>query len=177
MRETRPNPALDLAPACERLAELLDELSRAYVSLEACAEARDGAIRAADLAALGQAVSDESAVVQTIAEIEQRRGRVSEAIADALGAVSVRDVTAGWIAERVPAARERLETAGAELRSRIERVQRRNAASRVALETLSAHMRGLLQSTERRMSHAGVYGRRGSVEAGARVLSSMDLVS
>jgi hypothetical protein len=176
MPDARAHPD-DLAAACERLASILDELARAYEAIEASVERRESAVRGADLAALARAVAEESAVIQAVAEIEQRRGRLAEAIAGALGAPSANDVNARWIAQRVPACAQRLLAASGSLRERVERVQRRNASARVALETLASHMKGLLQTAERRMSHAGVYGRRGAVEAGAPVLSAMDVVS
>lgn len=176
MPDTRVHPD-EFGAACDRLAAILDELAQAYESIEACVDRREASVRSADLAALSQAVADESAVIQLVAEIEQRRGRLSEALAAALGADSPGDVNVRWICERAPAGTRRLAEASNALRERVERVQRRNASARIALETLVSHMKGLLQSAERRLSHTGVYGRRGCVEVGAPVLSAMDLVS
>jgi hypothetical protein len=61
------------------------------------------------------------------------------------------------------------------LRSLIERVQREHRAIRSASETLGEHMRGLIQQVRGRLSCAGTYGRGGSVEAGGRVYSSVDV--
>jgi hypothetical protein len=44
-----------------------------------------------------------------------------------------------------------------------------------ATRAMMLHVEGLMRQVDRHLSHAGTYGRRGTVEAGGPVLSALDL--
>lgn len=162
----------------EALAQALDDLAAVYARLEELGRERDAAVQRADMKALAACVAREGDVVRQIAEIEQRREHAANFFKTLYGVNPSEDVTATWIARRLPAPmRERLIEAAGELRTRIEATRRNNEASRRAMETLASHMRGVLHASAARLSHTGAYGRRGSVDPGAIVVSAVDLTS
>jgi hypothetical protein len=63
------------------------------------------------------------------------------------------------------------------LRALLTRVRRDNEVSGRAAASLSEHMGGLVRALTREMNHAKTYGRRGFVEAGPAVTSSVDVKS
>lgn len=168
----------ELGARGEALARALDDLAATYARMGQLGRERDAAVQRADMKALAACVARESEAVRQVAEIDQRREQAAGWFKALYGVAPSDDVTATWIARRLPQPiQDRVLEAAAALRERVEAAQENNEASRRAMETLASHMRGVLHAASARMSHTGAYGRRGSVEPGAMVVSAVDLTS
>jgi hypothetical protein len=71
--------------------------------------------------------------------------------------------------------RERLLAAADKLREVLNRLHQEHTALRVAAQELSGHMEGLLRQVCRKLSHAGTYGRGGSIDSSVTVVTSLDV--
>lgn len=171
--QPRPHDASELA---QRLGTLMDELVDSYSSLVELARERETAIRTSDAQRLAGCIRRENAIVQRIAELDRQRGEVVDAIAPMLGSQHGAATRVSWVAERIGGAeRERLRVLIARLREVTATLTALNEVCRVAAEALASHMTGLLHAVARHLNHAKTYSRGGRVEAGARVVSSLDI--
>lgn len=160
------------------LERVLMELIGVYEAMVASAGDRLAAIRGSDGVGLARVVRCESELVQRVAEIEKRRISVVGALADRLGLAGKSGTRVGDIASRMDDPwRERLTGLADRLRSLLARTRRDNEVSGRAASSLAEHMGGLVRALAREMNHAQTYGRRGFVEAGPTVVSSMDVRS
>ena len=123
------------------------------------------ALAQADREAIGQAVRRQSDLIGKIRAIDDlRRGHFGQTM-------TVHEV-AGLLPE---AARRRVLDLGARLRELIETVREEQAVVAVASRSLLAHMEGLLRQVAAKLNHSGTYGRLGRVEAGAQIVTGIDL--
>lgn len=181
---SEPPELIDLAEArarAERLAAALDELAKGQERLLAFAERREGAIRTARPMELADALRDETEEIRTIAALDAARSEQAEWFAARLDLPQGQRPRATWIASRLPASmareRQRLETAAAGLREKIERVARRTASDRLSAERLARHMRGLIETTSEQLGKATGYGARGQRRAASPDPVGIDLTS
>lgn len=163
----------------EQLELALAGLRQSHAELLELAGEQREAIRAADGAALGRTVARQAEALERLAEFEQVRQAITSELSDGLprrpagaGPITVREL-AGLAPE--PWRTRLLEEAGA-LKTIVERLRDEHRTLRGATLSLLAHMEGLMRQVGRRLSHSGTYGRRGVVEAGATVISAVDVV-
>ncbi len=162
----------------DRLIEALDALSSAHEAMIEQTRAREAAVRRADPKGIAEAVSAQAATAKEVVSADRGRAEAAQFFAALHEVDDVESVTATWIGRRVGGERgARIEEAAARLRERIERLRDLNAGARVAVETLAAHMEGVAHAVAARLSHSGVYGASGRVEAGPAVATSMDVTS
>lgn len=160
------------------LETIMTDLLVCYEQLHTLALRRLEAVRGADARGLGDCVRAENEIVQQVAEIEKRRIAVVGRLAAELGSPRKSQTTVSWIAERAagPGA-DRLRDLAAALRDVIGRVRRHNEVAAQAARALATHMDGLIRRVAQHLNHAQVYSRVGSVDAGPRVTSSLDISS
>ncbi|GEM_PF-373208 len=158
------------------------------------------ALKKADGDAVQDAVIQQSRVLQTIADLEEKRRRlVDRAIATegilgkGSGAIAARPVAAASTSSTAPLARvgpvtlsqiagslpepsrtRLLELAG-RLRFLLGDIENQNRTLRMATNSLIVHMEGLMRQVARRLSHSGTYGRKGYVDSVPTVISAVDL--
>ena len=160
------------------LERIVGDLGEQYARLKSLAQARLGAMRRADPAALGACISQENMAVQEIVEIEKRRVRIVGELATMLGSREGVGTGVQWIAERIDGAvGERLTTKAQKLRDEMEQVRRLNEVGSVVAERLARHMEGLWAQVAATLNHSKTYGRMGAVQPGPRVVSALDLTS
>lgn len=123
------------------------------------------ALARADREAIAGCMRRQGELIERIRGLdEQRRGHFGQT-------VTVQDIAA-TLGE---AARRRVLDLGARLRELIEQVREEQAVVAVASRSLLAHMEGLLRQVAAKLNHAGTYGRLGRVEAGAQIVTGIDL--
>lgn len=160
------------------LERIVGDLGEQYSRLMSLAQARLGAMRRADPAALGACITQENLAVQEIVEIEKRRVRVVGELAGALGSREGVGTGLLWIAERIDGAvGERLMAKAQNLRELLEQVRRANEVGAVVAERLARHMEGLWAQVAATLNHSKTYGRMGAVQPGPRVVSALDMTS
>lgn len=160
------------------LERVMDELVGCYRRLVLLARQRHGAIRGADRAGLAACVRAENEVVQAVASAERRRVAVVGELAGRLGSREGSQTRVTWVASALGGERgERIGAVAEELRGLIGELLEENRASRIAAESLARHMDGLVRQVAAALNHARTYGRGGSVEAGPRVVSALDVRS
>jgi hypothetical protein len=166
-----------LGQLSEELEGVLTALLRGYQELRGLAGEHREAIRRADTGAIGRAVARQTAVLQALADAEERRRAL---IAGATGVVTLprtgRATTLSDVAAFVPEpARGRLLALAAELKEHMRAVQMQGTSLRAAATGLVAHMEGLMRQVGKQLSHAGTYSPRGVVDARVAVVSALDL--
>lgn len=152
------------------LEDLLEDLVRAHEELAAATAAQREALRRADAAAIGTARDAMAGACAAIAGLDVER----RALARAAGAGEEATLShlAGLLEEpRRGAALERV----ARLRELAVSARADQRRLHAATESMLRHVRGVVQHMQRSLNHAGVYGRAGRVEPGARVVSGIDL--
>lgn len=176
-------------PEIAELEQLLQGLLKENEALLALAAVHRAAIARADPGALGECVQRQNEVVTRVTELELRRmalvGRLADRMRSLAPAGSDRvsegvpdRPTITWLARTLPEpVRARLVALADRLRDLLARLQREHAALREASATLAAHMDGLMRQLAGKLSHAGTYGRRGTVESPVQVISALDLRS
>lgn len=160
------------------LERVLAELIAVYEAMSASSAERLRAIRRCDGSGLAAIVRRENELVQRVAEIEKRRVSVVGALADRMGLKERSGAKVGEIAARLEHPwSERVASLAERLRELLAKVRRENEVSGRAASSLAEHMSGLVRTLAREMNHAKTYGRRGFVEAGPAVVSSVDVRS
>jgi hypothetical protein len=162
-----------LAASLERLLAAL--LSAHRELLDVTARQRD-AIRRADTADMEACLRDQLAGLARAAELERERTALVARTfpGPARGAPATLTALAGLCEGP---ARERLLGLAGELRALVVRLREEQAVVRAASATLLSHMDGVMKQVAQRLSHAQTYGRRGSVEPVAAVVTSLDLTT
>ena len=169
-----PDPRND--ELAEEMVGLLRRLIERYEQLRSLADLRMEAIRSADGARLGACIGQENELVQQVAELEKRRLELVGELSSRVGAPPDGRATVAWVASRVGRdAGRRLSAAAAALRELLSGVRKRNESARAAAEALSNHMTGLIKTLTEHLNHAKTYGRAGTMDAGPRIVSSVDL--
>lgn len=168
-----PTSSKPLPPAAvAQLTDLIDQLTVAHERLlvEACAHRE--ALRRADGAGVERCARAQGDLLSRIADLEGRRRELTALHAPGAGG----EVTLTALAARTPrASRDELLRRTAALRDLMARVQDEHRTIAAASKALIAHMEGLMRQVGRVLSHAQTYGRRGVVEPGTPVVTSLDL--
>ncbi len=160
----------------QRLERLVRELVSCYEGLVSLAESRLEAIRSSNAQNLAACIRQENQLVQAIAGLERERSEVVTALAHRMGSEKESATKITWIARRLKGPEgERITTLCDTLKRLAQQLGSLNEVARIAAEHLANHMTGLLQAVSRHLNHAKTYSRSGSVEAGARVVSSLDI--
>lgn len=163
-----------LASSLERLLEALLAVHRGL--LEVTARQRD-AVRRADTVAMDACLREQMAGLARAAELERERAALVARVAPG-GLGRGVPVTLTALAGLVEGpARERLLGLAGELRTLVVRLREEQAVVRAASATLLSHMDGVMKQVAQRLSHAQTYGRRGSVEPVAAVVTTLDLTT
>lgn len=132
--------------------------------LEAVRDHRSALARA-DREAIAEAMRRQNELIEQIRGLDQmRRGHFGQTM-------TVQQIAA-TLGE---AARRRVLELGAKLRQLIDQVRAEQAVVAAASKALLAHMEGLLRQVSAKLNHAGTYGRLGRVEAGAQIVTGIDL--
>lgn len=123
------------------------------------------ALATANREAIGQAVRRQGDLIEKIRAIDElRRGHFGQTM------------TVHEVAALLPeAGRRRVLDLGARLRALIEMVREEQAVVACASRALLTHMEGLLRQVAAKLNHSGTYGRLGRVEAGAQIVTGIDL--
>lgn len=162
----------------DHLDTLLRELIAEHESLLAVTIEHRKALSEADLSGLSRCIQEQNRLVQRIAAIDIRRATVVRSIqaADGTPAGSADAPTVSAIAGAAPEpARSRLLGLGGRLRDLLNTLHREHQSLKLAAETLAAHVDGVMRQVCRHLSHTGTYARSGSVEAGAGVMTGLDV--
>lgn len=168
---------MDAAELASRLESLLTSLQQVQRSILGATRGQREAMRHADPLGVQHATTDQARNTARLAEIERDRvSLVREAEEAGLVVRSVSPVTLRTLATACPpAARASLLTQAESLRELMEEVARETSSTRAATLTLLAHVEGVMRQVAGRLSHSGTYSRRGVVEAGASVVSAVDV--
>lgn len=162
----------------ERLETIVRDLVQCYELLCASAEERLEAMRRSDARALASRIAAENRVVQRLAELEAERSTLVSSMAERLGSEYGSATKITWIARRLKGQEsERIASLCAHLKGLGARLKSTNEVARQAAEHLAQHMTGLLQTVSQHLNHAKTYSRSGGVDAGPRVVSSLDISS
>jgi hypothetical protein len=174
-RTPQPGPA-ELAAD---LRALLAEYGARYEELHGHAIGQREALRRADAAGVEREATLQAAVLAQIAVLDRRRDELINAAAAVLPGLAGPNsgpVSLGRIAAALPAAGAgELVAAAGRLRALVRQTSDLMRSLGQASRSLVTHFEGLMRQVDRYVSHAGVYGRRGIVEAGPAVVSSLDL--
>ncbi len=154
----------------DRLDGLLTDLANEHETLLVLAGEHREALAHADAPAIGRVIAQTSEVLERIAGIEQDRQSL----------VLKPDGSFATIAEILPTLdaqpAKRIGESSAKLRALIGQLKEEHRAVQDASAALAGHMQGLIKQVSAKMSHAGTYGRTGSVNpTRTQVTSSMDL--
>lgn len=125
------------------------------------------------------ALAEEAAAAGLAARADRHRADAAGALARSLGARGDEQITAGWIAQRLPSPwSERVAAAAADLRAILTKSNEHNAADRLAAETIASHLRGVLQSAAATASQSVTYGAKGAMHSQREPAASvMDLTT
>lgn len=179
-RLTAATPSLETAVA--ELETILHELIVEHEQLLTLAGAQKKAIREANAASLGPVIESQNVIVQRVAELEKRRLTLVAGLGERLGLT--KSGTPGdrpslaWLAGGLPTTvGDRIARIGARLRELLKKLQHEHAALREAASSLAMHMEAVMRQVTGKLSHAGIYGRHGTVETRVQVMSTLDLRS
>lgn len=157
----------------ERLDALLRALVAEHERLLVIAGEHRAALAGADLPALNSCIIRQNEIVQRISELERERQALTGRAGPGDSPVHLSTLTAS----AGEPARSRLAALAARLRELLNQLHREHQMLRMAAEELSNHMEGLMRQVCRTLSHAGTYGRAGTVAAGSQVVSALDVRS
>ncbi len=171
---TKRIEAAELASRLESLLHALQQVQRSI--LDATRRQRD-AMRRADPAGVQQATSEQARNTTRLSELERERVSLVRDAEDAgLVAKGTAPITLRALAAACPPTiRAALTKEAQSLRALMEEVARETSSTRAATLTLLAHVEGVMRQVAGRLSHSGTYSRRGVVEAGAPVISAVDV--
>ena len=167
-RTPRPAPP-DPPSISESLGAILTGMLEAHDHLLRGVELHRAAIASADPVAIADAISAQTDALQRIAALETRRaallgprGSNARTIRDAAASLDEPD-------------RSRLLDLAERLRTAIANVRRRQAAVREATRSLLDHTQGLMSQVASAISHAGTYGRAGTVRPAGSASALLDM--
>ncbi len=168
----------ELRTLTERLVVTLARLSERNERLERLADDYEHALRTADTPSLAACVSSQNEAIQEIATLDQERDALVRELGLRLGIPPGGRLRITELAERLPGElRERLLRVATPLRESLERLGERHELLKQATEQIAGHVEGLMRQVASASSHAGTYGRRGSVESGTGVITALDVRS
>lgn len=156
-----------------RLCELLEALVAAHEALLLASGEHREALRTADAEAMALAAGRVNEVCDTIAVLDGHRRELTRALVP-----EQPDATLSFLASRLPEPRRNvaLELA-TRLRELIVGVRTEQRRLRAAADAMLSHVRGIVQQVQQGLNHAGTYGRAGRVDAGATVVTGLDMTS
>lgn len=168
---------MDAAQLGARLESLLDSLQQVQRSILDATRRQREAMRHADPVGVQQATSDQARNTTRLADLERERVALVRDAEDAgLVMRGGSPVTLRVLAAACPQeTRGTLVKEAQALRTLMEEVARETSSTRAATLTLLAHVEGVMRQVAGRLSHSGTYSRRGVVEAGASVVSAVDV--
>ena len=176
--DAKRRPAVDLKTAVQMLERLLAAQIEEHQRLRMCIDRKREAIRAADIDAVTTVCGEENAIIQRVGELEKRRlelvARMTQAVAPKAAAPMTLSQLGASLGE-IPGAR--LLAYADQLKVLMSDVKRQSSIVRSAAETLSKHMSGIVQTVHSALSRARVYSRRGQINLGMQLESSLDLKS
>lgn len=153
---------------------LLTDLLDVHRALLVTAEEHRAALRTADGSRVERAAERSLALHERVALLDARR---RELVArHPIPGVSPERIRLSDLALSVGGAEaERLLALAEETRAVMARVNDEHRTIRAASQTLLAHLEGLMRQVGQTLSHARTYSRKGFVEAGVPIVSSLDL--
>jgi hypothetical protein len=165
---------LPVEPPLDTLADSLEstlaDLTRAHAELLEMVREHRRAISRSDAAAIQNCLSSQGLLAMRLTDLERTRRQI---VAQITGKPTSPFTE---VAPRLPEpSRSRISAASERLRALLGTIQRENNIVRTATHTLIAHIDGLMQQVARALSHAGVYGRQGRVEAAGPVPCGLDM--
>lgn len=176
--EAKRKPAVDLKTAAQMLERILSAQIEEHQRLRGCIDRKREAIRTADINAVSEICGEENAVIQRVAELERRRLELVGRMTQSLDAKASAPMTLSQLAVALGDGQgSRLAAYADQLRSLIADVKRQSSIVRNAAEALSRHMSGIVQTVHSALSRARVYSRRGQINLGVQLESSLDLKS
>lgn len=152
------------------LEEVLASMLQEHEQLLSVTLQQRSALSQADHARVARCTAEQTRIHARIDALNRKRSTLLVAFRPG---VSLREV----IAAIGPSRAEAIEELGQKLREVVIQVRREQDRLRLASSSLASHMQGLIQQIHRRLSHAGVYSTQGRVEAGAMVVSGLDVTS
>jgi len=184
-----PTPRTLKAPAAQpleagalspRLGALLDALAGVNQRLVGLCEEHRAALRKADASHLADVNARHAAALAELKAIDGERRKLTASAASSFGSAlrrskggepTLSDLVAVLPDSQRPVLMAKVE----ELRRLATLVERSTGSLKAASKHLATHMDGLLRVVATKMNHSGVYGRGGTVAAGAAVMSGLDL--
>lgn len=168
---------LESAELGTRLTSLLASLQQVQRSILIATREQREAMRSADPGGVQMATSVQSRNTTRLAELERERVTLVRDAEDAgLITRGAAPITLRALAAACPSdIRSSLTHDALALRALMEEVARETSSTRAATLTLLAHVEGVMRQVAGRLSHSGTYSRRGVVEAGAAVVSAVDV--
>ncbi len=157
----------------DRLCDLLAELVGAHESLLIASGDHRDALRTADTDAMAAAAARVGLICDCIARLDVERRELTGALSP-----DHPDATLSFLASQLPEPERNaaLELA-TKLRELIVRVRTEQRRLRAAADAMLSHVRGIVQQVQQGLNHAGTYGRAGRVDAGATVVTGLDMTS
>lgn len=157
----------------DRLHELLTDLVGAHEALIVAASEHREALRTANTAGMTSAQVRVDAICRDIARLDSDRKQITAALAP-----EQPEATLSFLASQMPEPRRTsaLELA-TKLRELIISARTEQRRLRAAADAMLSHMRGIVQQIQQGLNHAGTYGRAGRVDAGATVVTGLDMTS
>ena len=176
--DAKRRPAADLKTAVQMLERLLGAQIEEHQRLRVCIDRKRGAIRSADIDAITEICGEENAIIQRVGELEKRRlelvARMTQAVSPKASSPMTMSQLGATLGEGPGA---RLLAYADQLKALISDVKQQSSIVRAAAETLSKHMSGIVQTVHSALSRARVYSRRGQINLGMQLESSLDLKS
>lgn len=160
-------PADTDAPAA--LESLLGEMIATHERMLTVAREHRAALARADSRAIQDCISRQATLVQTAAELDQRRKALALAISPSTPATTILA-----LAQKLPQPARALELAS-RLKQTLLTLQRENRILKTATEALLGHMDGLVQQVARALSQTRLYSPRGRIESPGPVPCGIDL--
>lgn len=170
---TKPHPTSPTPPGVRTLEDLLTDLVRAHEAFVAASGLHREAIGRADTTAIAAARDRVAEACVRIANLDTERRAIVAAMAPGNP-----DATLSFLAAGLPEPqRGRSLELAATLRELVIRARTDQRRLRAAADSMLRHVRGVVQQVQQSLNHSGTYGRGGRVDAGAPVVSGIDMTT
>lgn len=172
-KPTMRQPTAPTTAPVRGLEELLTDLVEAHEVFVGASDQHREAIRQADTAAIAHTRELVTDACIRIANLDTERKQIVEAMAP-----DKPDATLSYLAAGLPEpGRSRALELASTLRELVIQARADQRRLRAAADSMLRHVRGIVQQVQQGLNHAGTYGRAGRVDAGARVVSGIDMTS
>ncbi len=161
---------LDPHTLAEALETLLGGMLDAHEQLLAVTREHREALSQADRVRMSQCASRQAEINVRIESLNREQSSLLMAFRSG---VSLREV----LSTLGECDTQRSEELGRSLKEVVVALRREQTRLALASSSLAQHMQGLIQQIHRTLSHAGVYSTHGKVEAGAVIVSGLDVTS